>query len=504
MKKLTEDRPYDFKYPAIGKILIRVPIVMESPIIIGSGESENSDLDILRESPWPSGSFGDETTFDTYVIPATSIVGAIRAWLTKVLSQKEHADSLEMLFGDEQCSKAQSALACEDVFITPETPVRIRDGVKIDAAANTAEDRALFNYEVLETRRPITLNFELTLRHRRADSAETSDPDKTNLNSEDCLSLFRLIIKGIDDGHIRLGAKTNKGFGRMSVKKTEVQIVHLDFSDPDALSAWINEDYPWQYLQELSVKKIAISYQRFEIEAFFQIKNSLLIKSYDSQPDMPDAVSVANARNEKIIPGPSLMGAIRHRALKILNTLDWPDADESIYNLFGFVYDKDSSHPFHEKMKQADIQARRGRIEVEETIIRSHFSQVQSRIRIDRFTGSVVTGALFDAMPVWQKAETDYLSLRFAVSDYQPWEAGLMLAILKDLWTGDLAIGGEKSIGRGVLLPYQPVAADKMYAAKITWPEDNKVFLRLGEDGRPSFNQPGLDKLAAFTLKPRR
>jgi len=29
-------------------------------------------------------------------------------------------------------------------------------------------------------------------------------------------------------------------------------------------------------------------------------------------------------------------------------------------------------------------------------------------------------------------------------------EAGLMLLVLKDLWTGDLAIGGEKGIGRGV------------------------------------------------------
>ncbi|MCL0081501.1 hypothetical protein M1N64_04660, partial [Peptococcaceae bacterium] len=29
--------------------------------------------------------------------------------------------------------------------------------------------------------------------------------------------------------------------------------------------------------------------------------------------------------------------------------------------------------------------------------------------------------------------------------------AGLLLLILKDLWTADLPIGGEKSIGRGVL-----------------------------------------------------
>lgn len=36
------------------------------------------------------------------------------------------------------------------------------------------------------------------------------------------------------------------------------------------------------------------------------------------------------------------------------------------------------------------------------------------------------------------------------IRDYKPHEAGLMLLVLKDLWTGDLVVGGEKAIGRGV------------------------------------------------------
>ncbi|MBU0702211.1 hypothetical protein KKE26_13120 [bacterium] len=45
-------------------------------------------------------------------------------------------------------------------------------------------------------------------------------------------------------------------------------------------------------------------------------------------------------------------------------------------------------------------------------------------------------------------------------NNYQDWEAGLLLLILKDLWNEDLPIGGEKNVGRGIL---------KGVLAKIQW-----------------------------------
>ena len=43
------------------------------------------------------------------------------------------------------------------------------------------------------------------------------------------------------------------------------------------------------------------------------------------------------------------------------------------------------------------------------------------------------------------------MNIKITVNNYEDYEAGLMLLVLKDLWTGDLPIGGEKAIGRGVL-----------------------------------------------------
>ena len=69
---------------------------------------------------------------------------------------------------------------------------------------------------------------------------------------------------------------------------------------------------------------------------------------------------------------------------------------------------------------------------------------------MDRFTGSTIDGALMETEPVWSKTGENFI-LRLRIDNYKNHEATLLLHLLKDLWTGDLPIGGEKSIGRGVL-----------------------------------------------------
>lgn len=97
---------------------------------------------------------------------------------------------------------------------------------------------------------------------------------------------------------------------------------------------------------------------------------------------------------------------------------------------------------------------------VEETEIRNVAAELQQRIKIDRFTGGVIKGALFDSMPLWNSENGKAVQIKMSISEYKEWELGLLLLILKDLWSADLPIGGEKSIGRGVL---------KGVVAKIKW-----------------------------------
>ncbi|MGH7455870.1 MAG: RAMP superfamily CRISPR-associated protein, partial [bacterium] len=96
--------------------------------------------------------------------------------------------------------------------------------------------------------------------------------------------------------------------------------------------------------------------------------------------------------------------------------------------------------------------AQRGRVRVLEiTLAPSDFpAELQTRIRVDRFTGGVIEGGLFDSMPIFAPKENKTMTVRLEIDDYKDHEAGLLLLVLKDLWSGDLAIGGEKNIGRGV------------------------------------------------------
>lgn len=79
-------------------------------------------------------------------------------------------------------------------------------------------------------------------------------------------------------------------------------------------------------------------------------------------------------------------------------------------------------------------------------------SKKQSRNRIDRFTGGTIDSALFTDKPIWQTDKSKAtISINLRVQDCEQKEAGLMLLLMKDLWLGNLSIGGNKAIGRGVL-----------------------------------------------------
>lgn len=90
------------------------------------------------------------------------------------------------------------------------------------------------------------------------------------------------------------------------------------------------------------------------------------------------------------------------------------------------------------------------RIWVEETVIERPLELVHTRVAIDRFTGGAYPGALFSEQPLFGTPETQ-VEIRCWIPNPREWEIGLLLLLLKDLWTGDLPLGGESSIGRGRL-----------------------------------------------------
>jgi CRISPR/Cas system CSM-associated protein Csm3 (group 7 of RAMP superfamily) len=190
---------------------------------------------------------------------------------------------------------------------------------------------------------------------------------------------------------------------------------------------------------------------RFTIHATFKLASSLLIRSGQASGERaPDVVHLQSQHNGKLKPvlsGTSLAGVLRHRAERIVNTLGNDTA--LIDELFGPDFSNDRSK-----------QAQASRLVVHESIIQGTTEKnelVQNRIAIDRFTGGAYHGALFNEQPIFGSDET-YIKLDLELRqnrekkvEHRNAEIGLLLLLLKDLWTEDLPIGGTSSIGRGRL-----------------------------------------------------
>ena len=87
------------------------------------------------------------------------------------------------------------------------------------------------------------------------------------------------------------------------------------------------------------------------------------------------------------------------------------------------------------------------RLIVEESEITDSATLVQNRVALDRFTGGAFDTALFAEAP----AVGGEVRLTLTVRNPTEADKGLLLLLLRDLWTGDLALGGTSNIGRGRL-----------------------------------------------------
>ena len=416
----------------IGKILIEGIITLLSPVIIGSGNSEETDLDILKDP--------NEIPY----IPATSFLGVIIHDLKEnhVFADEKNKMINFLGYALKKESK-KSDLYCSDLILVEGSPknIKVRDGVKINNKTGLADDKSKHDFQILEKGAKFHLKMEAD--YQCASSKEFA------------IKAINTILASLksENGEIRVGAKTNKGFGKLSLSVES--IFDYDFSKKESVINWLLKRKP-STDDKLTQNKLSRINNEFMIDAYFNLKTSMIIKSYCPDPEMPDSVHIRSG-NDNVLPGTSLKGAIRSRALKILNTLSDSDlskenADKLFKGLFGFVDEKSGK-----KKKNDEKKSEKARIMVEEHLLPKLAPELQARIKVDRFTGGVVNGALFDSMPLFSKAskangpDDNSIRMTLKVKNFKNHEAGLMMLILKDLWTGDLAIGGEKSVGRGVM-----------------------------------------------------
>jgi CRISPR/Cas system CSM-associated protein Csm3 (group 7 of RAMP superfamily) len=415
----------------IGKIIFKAIITNKSPLIIATGEEDIIDFQVIKDS---SGN---------PFIPGSGFAGMLRNSFEEVefktnpkIAEKDYKKNLKYFWGDNENNKdtSQSHIIIDDLKLNDKNSckVSVRDGVRIKHTTGLAEDGEKYDYEIIEEGAKFDLRIEATLRE--------------GFEKDIFVDFLYFIINKAKKEEYQQGAFKSNGFGILSIK--EIKLFSFDFPNQDTkyfkfLKDEINVQSDNIYNEDYKYKNIYIKERNIlTITGLFSIKNSLIIRSDVDEVDTaeshaPDKTHLKNSKKQPLITAKSIRGAIRHRAIKILKTLEAQDSEDKIYKLFGNV-------------DKTDRKAIAGRfITFETKINEAETTQIQPRIKIDRFTGGTIESALMQTQPLWHKDEQ--FELKFEIKDCIDYEAGLMLLVMKDLINEDLAIGGEKAIGRGVL-----------------------------------------------------
>jgi CRISPR/Cas system CSM-associated protein Csm3 (group 7 of RAMP superfamily) len=432
---MSQERLNRNQHPIAQRIIVRGILILDTPTCLGSGDADSpTDLALLRDS-----------VSDSALLTGASIAGALRNYLRECEhgygAGEQNCDRVTNLFGGTRRDPEgeQSPLIINDAISSTIPTVELRDGVEIDLTTGTAKPGHKYDLELLAAGTEFPLYFELLI-----------EKNKAQTEQQPLINCLALALEGLERGEIGIGMKKRRGFGRCHVK--EWQVWNFNLEDASDRTGWLNFEHwhtgllPERETYSSIATALGVSLEnkedkrdRFLIYAQFQLVGSLLIRSgQDSTGRAPDVVHLKSHRPDKsdslpVLSGTSLAGVLRHRSERIVNTLG--GSSTLVKELFGFVEGKE---------------AKSSRLVVHEKVIEKATELVQNRIAIDRFTGGAYHGALFDEQPIFGGDETRVcieLELRNAKDD----EIGLLLLLLKDLWTSDLPVGGESSIGRGRL-----------------------------------------------------
>jgi CRISPR/Cas system CSM-associated protein Csm3 (group 7 of RAMP superfamily) len=451
----------DISRRIVRRIVVEGDLVLQTPAHFGNGDGDNLiDMPLLT----------DPLDGKTPLLTGASIAGALRSYLRERelgFRENERAENTDtdrprwasiLLFGGHKSDDEgeQSPLIVEDAHGKDAT-IELRDGVRLAGDSRTSAEDALFTIEMWEAGTTFPLRFELVVRQR-----DDASPLKPALATA---------LAGFSNGSITIGARKRRGYGQVSV--TGWRIKEYDLTDIAQLLDWIESganplSVPTSpdIVQASGVAELITDRRRaFRLKAEFLLDGSLLIRS-GSGPDIeqasadeveiqrPDTVHLHSRRpasspggkrkRRPVLSGTSLNGALRARAFKIARLIapstesGEKAARELIDDMFGADMD----------IVKKPVGSRMHVYEHEVSGVEN--MSVQNRVSIDRFTGGTRDGALFNEQPLFGGTQS-VVTVDLQLEKPQEYEIGLLLLLLKDLWTGDLPLGGEISVGRGRL-----------------------------------------------------
>lgn len=440
--------------------VVELQLELVSPAHLGNGDDEElTDMSLLADLLEP----------DRPIIAGTNLAGALRAAVRRwelghfraSTPMQQNGGIRELshaLFGDPVDSRKsnateqlQSPLIVDDALGAVNARIEVRDGLRLNPKSRTADEKGLYNCEFWQAGTTFDVRLELVI---------SEEDDSAQLKKA-----FAIALQCLHDAEsqrtVTIGARKRRGFGVVKAKEWKYQSFQL--KTRMGLRDWLNRRATTQKSFEdiratlLTGPLPAKKGREFTASGTFLIDGSLLIRSGsvkdDLDIDMVHLHSIRNGNEVPILSGTTLGGALRSRCWAIAELIGGSPsiADSIVEDLFGPMLDDQNN-------MQRDKQPRASRVSIQDGLINGATSGderlIQSRVSIDRFTGGALDTALFDEQPVFgpqTNGRDVVVPLSFTIHDPKEAHIGLFLLALKDLATGDLPVGGEISVGRGLL-----------------------------------------------------
>ncbi|MCI8426602.1 MAG: hypothetical protein HFJ03_03520 [Lachnospira sp.] len=423
------------KNAIIKKKVFWIQVELESPLNISSGKEDITDSDVIRDY--------DGTLF----VPASSLAGAMRAYLKKEKDEpclfgysKDNINNKNNEYNinsENNTDGKMSVLFLSDMNFEGNPEVSVRDGVELNEK-KTAVTGSKYAVEIIEAETQASFYAELTIRQN--DKTVNKKTNEKIDKEEEYKKDFAAIIKGIHTGEIRFGSKKTRGFGKLKIchiasrefnKNNYLEYANV-YQDKEQWKAQKNEMDEWLALADKES-------QYLHLQVPLQLEGGISIRQYSAIKDDPDFVHITNSKRKAVIPGSSFAGAIRHRLKDILLKLKEQGLDVNVDNIlntmFGYV-EKDTAHL--------------SMIIISESKIEGAKALTMTRTGISRFESAAKDKTLFTEKTYVDGTVELNILIKKGMYKEQEWILGLLLLAVEDLRNGFLAVGGATAIGRGI------------------------------------------------------
>ena len=390
-----------------------------TPIRTGGADNDPETLLVTKSltpvRPEGNGT-GAETVFmraqPVLLLQGSSLAGALRGWL------EENGGNADGLFGSSAVKGkiCPGRLRVSDGVFLPETETALRPRLKLDSRRRTAENNKKFDVAHIQT--GARFRFRLIWLGTEAQRDE--------------LAVVERMLSALHNGEIRLGAQKNNGFGRVSLRYQKREYV---LSGEKDRRDWLDKTPP----SGVPVTPEALTdNRRVQFTLRFRADSLLVKAGAEAGAEEDGKLSMVTVPIEEagyaVIPGSSVKGAVRARAEQIAALKGLPL--EETESLFGRTARGDHDNGRSGVARFEDIRLsneKRGRVR---------------RIRINRFTGGVVTSGLFTEEAVSTAVPAE---LRVSLPADRERGCALLLYALRDLAWNLYGLGSGRSIGRGNL-----------------------------------------------------